>query len=54
MNLDKLRRQRVSACPIARHIAGITMVKEQGEIQNNPEVNDEEGESEKDDNEYNT
>jgi hypothetical protein len=30
------------------------MVKEQGEIPNNPEVNDEEGESEKEDNEYNS
>ena len=27
MNLDKLRRQRVSACPVARHFTGITLIK---------------------------
>ncbi len=27
MNLDKLRRQRVSACPVARHLTGITIIK---------------------------
>ena len=39
MNLDKIRRQRVSSCPIGRHLTGLSL------INSNPENNEEEEES---------